>query len=95
MAAKKECANTDKVRIFVKEIRGGECPLGFKKGDEFLVEGPTIPSGMCAWAWQAIYPFVVALRFKGEIPWEKDRKRASICCPDANNTVVFEINAES
>lgn len=95
MGIKRECSNTDKVKIVVKEVRGRECPLGFKKGDEFLVEGPIIPFGMCAWAWQAIYPVVVVLRFKGTIPWEKDQKRAVLCCPDASNTIIFEIRAES
>lgn len=75
MRTKKECSKMNKVKIEVIEVRGGECPLGYKVGDKFQVKGPAVPSGMCAWAWQSIFPVVTTLRFKGIIPWEEDQKK--------------------
>ncbi len=80
------------VTIKVKEILGkGECSYGLKPGDSWMVTGEEIPPRMCAWAFQAIFPFLTVLRFGGEFPWEEDKDTAVVCCPDPHNPVVFEL----
>ena len=69
----------------------GACEAGHKVGDEFVI-GNITPTGMCSWAFHAIFPFVTVLQFGGSFPWENDAdKVANIACPDAGNTVVFEL----
>jgi len=68
----------------------GSCVAEHKEGDEFLVADKT-PTGMCSWAFYAIFPFVTALQFGGSFPWENDRDKATVACPDPANPVVFEL----
>jgi uncharacterized repeat protein (TIGR04076 family) len=71
----------------------GTCSAGHKVGDEFLMTQKT-PENMCSWAFYTLFPFVSALQFKGSFPWEKDPDRATVCCPDGDNLVVFELKRE-
>jgi uncharacterized repeat protein (TIGR04076 family) len=83
------------VRLEVTDIMvGGECPVGIKVGDSWLIEDGIVPAGICAAAWNAIQPYVVALRFGGTIPWSGE-KQFSACCPDPANPVVFTMTAVS
>jgi uncharacterized repeat protein (TIGR04076 family) len=79
----------------VVEIRGrhgsGKCSYGHKHGEVFEI-GEVCPS-ICAWAFNALFPFATVLRFGGSLPWEKDPGRATVSCPDPDNTVVFELKA--
>ena len=85
--------NGTTVRIEIVEIMGsGECPSGFKVGHTWEVADGLCPQGMCAWAFNAILPFIATLRFGGRFPW-RDEPMARVCCPDANNPVVYEITA--
>jgi uncharacterized repeat protein (TIGR04076 family) len=68
----------------------GHCELGHKVGDEFVIGGKT-PSGMCPWAFYTLFPFVSVLQFGGSFPWEDDRDKATVICPDPANPVVFEL----
>ena len=83
------------VRIEIIEIMGsGECPSGFEIGHTWVVSDGLCPEGMCAWAFNAILPFITTLRFDGRFPWcEEPLARA--CCPDAENPVVFQLTPES
>lgn len=82
-----------RVRLEVTEILvGGECPVGIEPGQSWIVEDGVVPDGICASAWNAIQPYVVALRFGGTIPWSGE-KEISACCPDPANPVVFRITA--
>ncbi|MFQ5869525.1 MAG: TIGR04076 family protein [Candidatus Zixiibacteriota bacterium] len=76
------------VRITIKEIRGsGVCPAGHKIGEVFRVgEGK-----LCVWAEHTILPFATALRLGGEIPWGDNKDFIEVACPDADNTVIFEL----
>jgi uncharacterized repeat protein (TIGR04076 family) len=70
------------IAIRVVEIRGrGVCPLGSD-----LEVG-----AVCHWAAHTLLPFSTALRFGGDVPWESEAGLARICCPDPDNSVVFEI----
>jgi uncharacterized repeat protein (TIGR04076 family) len=77
----------------IVEVRGrhgpGNCSYGHRQGEVFEV-GEVCPA-MCAWAFNALFPFAAVLRFGGSLPWEKDSSRAMVCCPDPDNTVVFEL----
>lgn len=67
------------IQISVKE---GECQGGTHEvGQVFTVEHTT-PAGMCLGAWNAIAPYVTALRCGGDFSWEKERSTATIHCPD-------------
>jgi uncharacterized repeat protein (TIGR04076 family) len=80
------------VEIEVKRIEGtGICPAHHKIGDIFKVTGPEKVEGLCGWAYHALLPFMTVLRFGGEFPWEENMDVAVVCCPDPNNSVIFEI----
>lgn len=68
----------------------GTCGAQHKVGDEFVI-GEAIPPNFCSWAFHAIFPFAQVLRFGGSFPWEKDRNKTTVACPDAENPVVFEL----
>jgi uncharacterized repeat protein (TIGR04076 family) len=46
---------------------------------------------VCPWAANVLLPLTASLRFGGNIPWEKEPGLARACCPDPDNSVVFEI----
>ncbi len=68
----------------------GTCVAGHKVGEEFLI-GEKTPQGMCSWAFYALFPFAEVLQFGGSFPWEKDKNRTTVACPDPGNPVVFEL----
>ena len=71
----------------------GSCAAGHKVGDEFII-GQKTPAGLCSWAFSAIFPFAEVLEFGGSFPWEKDKDKAIVACPDPENPVVFEVRRE-
>lgn len=88
-----KCKQAREVKIQVVRSEGEGCPLGFKEGDEFTVSSAFVPEGMCAWAWQSIFPFVATLRLGGKIPWSDDCYETEAMCPDSKAKVVFKIKA--
>ena len=73
------------VRIIVKD---GECRgERHKVGQEILVE-KTTPGGMCLGAWNAIAPYLTALRYGADFPWEKENGVITIKCPDPKGIVL-------
>jgi len=82
---------TDWYKVTAKVIsQKGHCEAGHKVGDEFMI-GDIVPTGMCAWAFYNLFPFVSGLQAGGEFPWEKEEGTAVVACPDADNPVVFEL----
>lgn len=78
------------IEIRVVEIRGrGVCPLDIKVGDVFRSDREV--GAVCHWAAHTLLPFSAALRFGGNVPWESEPGFARICCPDPDNSVVFEV----
>jgi uncharacterized repeat protein (TIGR04076 family) len=69
----------------------GTCSAGHKVGDEFII-GDTLPTGMCSWAFHAMFPFVAALQSGGTFPWEKNADKTTVACPDAESPLVFELS---
>ncbi|MDH4270113.1 MAG: TIGR04076 family protein [Dehalococcoidia bacterium] len=68
----------------------GTCEAQHKVGDEFVM-GEKTPPNLCSWAFHAIFPCAQVLRFGGSFPWDKDRDKTTVACPDAGNPVVFEL----
>jgi uncharacterized repeat protein (TIGR04076 family) len=68
----------------------GTCDAQHKVGDEFII-GERIPPNLCSWAFHAIFPCAQVLRFGGSFPWEQDRNKTTVACPDPGNPVVFEL----
>lgn len=63
-------------------IKGGKCQGDINKlGQEFIVDNTT-PEGICLGAWNAISPYVVALLYGANFPWEKEEGYTLIHCPD-------------
>jgi uncharacterized repeat protein (TIGR04076 family) len=81
------------VRLEITEILvGGECPVGHKVGDSWIVKDGIVPEGICAAAFNAMQPYLVAIRYGGAMPWSGEAK-FSACCPDPANPVVFKMEA--
>jgi len=68
----------------------GRCEAGHKVGDTFTIADKT-PPGMCTWAFFALFPAVSAMQFGGSFPWEEDKDKTTVACPDPTNPVVFEL----
>ncbi len=78
------------IEVRAVEIRGrGICPQDIEVGDVFRSDREV--GAVCHWAAHTLLPFTTALRFGGDLPWEAEIGVARICCPDPENSVVFEI----
>lgn len=85
-----------RVRVEVIRIMGaGKCSSDLHKvGQSWVLADAAVPPGMCGYAYNAISPFITALRFGGRFPW-KAEPVATVCCPDADNPVVFRLSLEA
>ncbi len=68
----------------------GTCAAQHKAGDEFVI-GQQTPPKLCSWAFYSLFPFATVLQFGGSFPWEQDRNKTTVACPDPANPVVFEL----
>ncbi|MFC1956438.1 TIGR04076 family protein [Chloroflexota bacterium] len=68
----------------------GTCEAGHKVGDIFVI-GQQMSPKLCSWAFHTLFPFAEVLQFGGSFPWEKDKDKSIIACPDPDNPVVFEL----
>jgi uncharacterized repeat protein (TIGR04076 family) len=68
----------------------GTCEAGHKVGDKFVIGQKTSPN-LCSWAFHTLFPCAEVLQFGGSFPWEKDKDKATVACPDPDNPVVFEL----
>lgn len=68
----------------------GTCAAQHKVGDEFVM-GQQTPPNLCSWAFHSLFPFAQVLLFGGSFPWEQDRNKTTVACPDPGNPVVFEL----
>jgi uncharacterized repeat protein (TIGR04076 family) len=66
------------------------CHSGHKIGDEWVFDYMT-PPGMCGLAYNALYPFALALRLGATFPWSANPDVVTICCPDADVNNLFEL----
>ncbi|OOM79020.1 hypothetical protein CLPUN_17470 [Clostridium puniceum] len=79
-----------KFRLTVKEVVKNDCPAGHKVGDTFEF-GRGCPEGLCITAFHAVYPLVLPFWCNAGIPWEKDKNKVKVTCPDSNSLVTFEL----
>ena len=81
-----------KVKVTVHEITKGICPAGMKVGDSWIIENKT-PDGMCATAYNVLYPTIRAIRLGGQttISGGPDSDVAYLSCPDRNRWVIYEL----
>jgi len=68
----------------------GTCEAQHKVGDAFVI-GQQTPPNLCSWAFYSLFPFAQVLQFGGSFPWEQDRNKTTVACPDPTNPVVFEL----
>lgn len=78
------------IEVRAVDIRGrGICPHNIEVGDVFRSDREV--GAVCHWAAHTLLPFTSVLRFVGDLPWETGPGLAWFCCPDPDNSVVFEI----
>ncbi|MFB3886454.1 MAG: TIGR04076 family protein [Thermodesulfobacteriota bacterium] len=89
-------ANPEKVILKIVSVKG-ICAAGHRVGQEFDLSKDFMlgtsgdPRAICPSAFNAIFPSWRVLRHGGEFPWEEDKNKATIACPDALNPVVMEL----
>ena len=89
-------ANPEKVILKIVSVKGS-CAAGHKEGQEFdLSKDFTLGTSgdsrsICPSAFHAIFPSWKVLRHGGEFPWDKDKEKTYIACPDPFNPVVMEL----
>ena len=74
-----------RVQITVKE---GTCQGGIHTPDQVYLVDETTPQGMCLSAWDAVSPYVTALLYGGNFPWERKKGYALIHCPDIHGITL-------
>jgi len=79
------------VRVKVIKVEKKPCAFGHKVGDTWVFKGGKTVAGLCSAAYDVLFPYWRVLRFGGELPWEKNKDKAIICCPDPESGVVFEL----
>ncbi len=71
-------------------VMKGTCQAGYHEvGDVIMVDGTT-PGGVCLGAWTALGPYVTALMYGANFPWESEEGVATIQCSDPKG-IVFEL----
>jgi uncharacterized repeat protein (TIGR04076 family) len=92
-------ANPAKVILKIVSVKG-TCAAGHREGQEFDLSKDFCmgvsgnPGTICPSAFNAAFPSWRVLRFGGEFPWEEDKDKTTIACPDALNPVVMELRRE-
>ena len=85
-------SDTHDVEVTLREIMIGECPLGHKPGDSWIIKGNMTPGNMCVSAFQAVFPAVRYFQYGEGNPWRGgDDDITSRCCPDEKHVVIFDI----
>ena len=81
----------ERYKVSIKVIsKKGTCADEHKAGDQWVVDEKT-PEGLCLSAFNTLLPSLQVLTYGGVFPWEDDPDVATVACPDAANSVVFEL----
>jgi uncharacterized repeat protein (TIGR04076 family) len=89
-------ANPAKVILKIVSVKG-TCAAGHKVGQEFDLSKDIslgysgAPGAICPSAFYAIFPSWRVLRHGGELPYEEDKEKAHVACPDPFNPVMLEL----
>ena len=87
---------SEKVILKIMSVKG-TCNAGHREGQEFdLTNEFTVGitkdgRALCPSAFHAAFPYYRTLRYGGEFPWEEDKEKTCIACPDPFNPVVIEL----
>jgi uncharacterized repeat protein (TIGR04076 family) len=84
-------ADRYKVKVTVHTVPKDKCSQGFKVGDHWIIQDGKTPSGMCASAYNTIYPSIRVFRYGGQYPSSKDKDVHYISCPDPERGLIYEI----
>ena len=82
---------TYKVKVIVHDVVKNKCPEGFIVGDSWIVGDGKTPGGMCAIAYNTLFPTIRAFRFGAEYPWDADKDVTYMQCPDRKVGLIYEI----
>ena len=63
-------------------VKNGICQGDVHHVGQVIEVEHTTPDGMCLGAWNAIAPYLTALRYGANFPWEQEKGVATIHCPD-------------
>lgn len=63
-------------------VKEGRCSDNIHKPGQVFIVDSTTPEGICIGVWNAVAPYVTALRYGGNFPWEKEEGVMTIKCPD-------------
>ncbi len=71
----------------------GNCAAGHIVGDEIIIsfEKNEIKGKICLHALYSVFPKVFAMAYGAEFPWLEDADVSTHACPDAWNTLVYEV----
>jgi len=89
-------ANPEKVVLKIISVKG-TCAAKHYVGQEFDLSKDFVlglsgdTRALCPSAFNAIFPAWRVLRHGGEFPWEEDKDKTTIACPDPINPVVMEL----
>jgi len=67
------------------------CHVGHQIGNEWVFDYFTPPRRMCGLAFNAIYPFALAMLYGAKTPWQKDPDFYQVSCPDVTVQNIFEL----
>lgn len=67
-------------------VKNGICQGGVHGVGQVIKVKRTTPEDMCMGAWNAIAPYITALRYGVNSSWEKEEGVATIHCPDPKST---------
>jgi uncharacterized repeat protein (TIGR04076 family) len=77
-----------KIRI---TVTGGKCSGDTHKVGQEFVFADTTPGGICLGAWNAIAPYLTALRYGANFPWEEKEGCVTIGCPEPDGGIVLQL----
>jgi uncharacterized repeat protein (TIGR04076 family) len=89
-------ANPEKVILKIVSVKG-TCAAKHFAGQEFDLSKDFLlgvsgdPRTICPSAFHALFPSWRVLRHGGGFPWEEDRDKTTLACPDPINPVVMEL----
>jgi len=74
----------------VRAKYSGPCPV-FEEKQVFHVDD-SMPNQFCPYAWNAIFPMIMTLKFGGNCPeWYEEPGVAVVSCPDGLRPVIFKL----
>lgn len=77
--------------VVIKLTRNNSpCHGGLKVGQEWVYNYQP-PEGMCLFAYNSIFPFLITLQSGGKFPWQENPDVLTACCPDPDVVNVFEL----